>query len=179
MGSLKDQLVKTGLVDSNRAKQAGQKKPKQGIQARRKAAPAVDEGRARAERQRAEAAERNRQLNQRRQAEADRKAAAAQLKQLIKTHALPKDDGDVAFNFTDRNAIQRVYVTPAVHKQLVNGAVAIVRVSDRYRLVPAAIVARIRERDPAWVVLYNDPDQPKTADQQAEADHPVPDDLMW
>jgi uncharacterized protein YaiL (DUF2058 family) len=176
--SFKDQLIKAGLVDRNRAKQEKRDKPSNSIQQRRKAAPPAQTADAATERARAEAAERDRQLNLRRKQAADKKALAAQLKQLIEANRLPRDDGDVAYNFTDNNKIRRLYVSAAVHKQIAGGSLAIVKHENRYDIVPAAIADKLREREAGSVVLYVDPRQSDTS-RDDEGEHPVPDDLMW
>ena len=174
--SFKDQLLKAGLVERDRAKKDKHDKPKNSIQQRRKAAPTPPPGSATTDQ--ARAAERDRQLNLQRKQAADRKALAAQLKQLIETHRLPRDDGDVAYHFTDNKKIQRLFVTAAMHKQITGGGLAIVQHNARYDVVPAAIADKLRARDASSVVLCVDPQQGATG-RDDEAEHPVPDDLVW
>jgi hypothetical protein len=175
--SLKDQLLKTGLVDSNRAKEAKKQKAGGSIQQRRKAAPAMDENRARAQQAREKAAERDRQLNLRRKEDADRKADAAQFRQLVETNRVARENGDVAYNFQHNNKIRKILVTEATRKQIVAGSLAIVKLGSGYEVVPAGILEKIPASRTGSVVLLNDPLQPDNRD--SEADHPVPDDLMW
>lgn len=187
--SLKDQFLKAGLVDANRAKAAKPARPKNSIQNRRKGSGAADAAKMAAQQTQAQVAERDRQLNLRRKEAQDKKALAAQLKQLIETNRLPKGEGDVAFQFAHRNKIQRLFVTEAVHKQIVAGSLAIVTLGKHYEIVPSAVAEKIRARtgngsglsntSAISVVLYNDAQQTKDPDRDAEGDHPVPDDLMW
>jgi uncharacterized protein YaiL (DUF2058 family) len=174
--SFKDQLLKAGLVDRGRVNKEKREKPKNSIQHRRKASPTEQASGATAER--AQSAERDRQLNLERKQAADKKALAAQLKQLIDANRLPRNDGEVAYNFTDNNKIQRLFVTAAMHKQITGGSLAIVKHDAQYDVVPAAIADKLRERDAASVVLYVDPQQSATG-RDDEAEHPVPDDLIW
>ena len=174
--SFKDQLLKAGLVEHDRVKKDKHDKPKNSIQQRRKAAPTPPPGSATTDQ--ARAAERDRQLNLQRKQAADRKALAAQLKQLIETHRLPRDDGDVAYHFTDNKKIQRLFVTAAMHKQIAGGSLAIVRLDGQYDIVPVAIADKLRERDATSVALWVDPRQSANP-REDEAEHPVPDDLIW
>jgi hypothetical protein len=173
--SFKDQLLKAGLVDPGRAKKEKHDKIKNSIQQRRKAPAAATAG---ATTERTQATERDRQLNLQRKQAADKKALAAQLKQLIEANRLPRGDGEVAYNFTDSNKIQRLYVSAAMHKQIAGGGLAIVKLETQYDVVPAAIAQKIRERDAASVVLWLDPQQ-SAGGRDDEAEHPVPDDLIW
>lgn len=177
--SLKDQFLKVGLVDANRAKTAKPERPKNSIQNRRKGSAAVDAGKVAAQQAQAQVAERDRQLNLRNKEVAEKKALAAQLKQLIETNRLPKTEGDVPYQFVHRSKVQRLFVTATLHKQIVVGDLAIVIFGKHYEIVPAAVAEKIRARNESWVVLYNDPQQAKNQGQDAEGDHPVPDDLMW
>ena len=193
--SLKDQFLKAGLVDANRAKAAKPARPKNSIQNRRKGSGAADAAKMAAQQTQAQVAERDRQLNLRHKEAQDKKALAAQLKQLIETNRLPKGEGDVAFQFVHRNKIQRLFVTEAIHKQIVAGSLAIATLGKHYEIVPSAVAEKIRARtgngsglclerpgantSAISVVLYNDAQQTKDPDRDAEGDHPVPDDLMW
>lgn len=177
--SLKDQFLKVGLVDANRAKTAKPDRPKNNIQNRRKGSVGVDAGKMAARQAQTQVAERDRQLNLRNKEAAEKKALAAQLKQLIETNRLPQIEGDVPYQFVHRGKVQRLFVTATLHKQIVAGDLAIVIFGKHYEIVPSAVAEKIRARNESWVVLYNDPQQAKNQARDAEGDHPVPDDLMW
>ena len=177
--SLKDQFLKVGLVDANRAKAAKPDRPKNSIQNRRKGSAGADAGKMAAQQAQAQAAERDRLLNLRNKETAEKKALVAQLKQLIETHRLPKGEGEIPYQFVHRNKIQRLFVSADLHKQIVAGSLAIVICGKHYEIVPSAVAEKIRIRNDSWVVLYNDPQQTKDQGRDAEGDHPVPDDLMW
>jgi uncharacterized protein YaiL (DUF2058 family) len=181
MGSLRDQLLKVGLVDEKQIKKASKDKRKQDKQ-RRKGKTQTSKHDTSPPQQPALAKkiERDRALNRQLQAQAERKAVAAQIKQLIETNRLPKNDGDVPFNFTDNNKIKRIYISEAVRKQLSRGTLAIVRLDGRYELVPSTVVEKIRLRDEKCVILCNEP-QVNSADNSDDpyASYRVPDDLLW
>lgn len=181
MSGLRDQLLKSGLVNEKQVKKAQQEKRKAGLQQQGKPGAEADENKRRRQQLQAEKAERDRQLNLERSREAASKAIAAQIKQLIEAHRQPQGDGEVPFNFVDGEKVKRMYVSAPARGQIARGQLAIVRLGQGYELVPAEIAEKIRQRDAGAVVLQNEP-PPKS--EPAKDDDPysayaVPDDLMW
>ena len=178
--SLQDQLLKAGLVDEQKVRQAKSAKRKKSKQGRGK--PQTDDQARRAAQAAADKAARDRELNRKRQEEARRKAQENELRQLIHAHRVLRGEGDVAFNFQDGGALKRVYVTAEQQQALVKGGLALVRQDAGYELIPTEIAARVRERNAALVLVLNDSPAPK--DDATDSDDPyagyeVPDDLMW
>jgi uncharacterized protein YaiL (DUF2058 family) len=177
--SLQDQLLKAGLVDEQKLKQARSTKHKK---TKRHAGPrsaAVDnEARQAAERARRDKLERDRELNLRRQEEAALRAAENEIRQLVHTHRVVRDRGDLAFNFTDGTTLKRIYVDKAQHAKLVAGSLAVVRQDAFYEVVPAEIAVRVAARDASLVLVHNKAAEEKDADDPY-ADYQVPDDLIW
>ncbi|MFA5529082.1 MAG: DUF2058 domain-containing protein [Thiohalomonadaceae bacterium] len=176
--SLQEQLLKLGLVDEKRARQAKQQKRQE--QKRDPAAAQKDARRQQALKAQAEKAERDRELNRQRQEESERKARAAQIKQMIEANRLPKGDGDVTYNFIDGRKVRRLYVNPEVHRLLVNGGALVVKLHGQYNIVPVAVAEKIGERDAACVI--SPPEAPPSATPAPDdpyAKYQVPDDLMW
>jgi uncharacterized protein YaiL (DUF2058 family) len=176
---LRDQLLKAGLVNEKQVKKAQQEKRRDEKQKQGKPG-APDEETLRRQKAQAEKAERDRQLNlQRRQAE-EEKALAAQIKQLIEANRQPKGNGDTPFNFVDAGKVKRMYVSDAVRARIANGLLAIVRHDQQYELVPPEVADKIRQRQPAAVVLQNEPPPRDEKDSDDPyAGYEVPDDLMW
>lgn len=175
--SLQNQLLKMGLVDEKRVKQAKKEKRKQ-VKQQGKKAVVADEASRLAQQVAAEKAERDRELNRQRKEEAERKALAAQVRQLIEVNRLPREGGEIAYNFSDDNKVKRLYVNEQMQRQLGLGRLAIVRLDDQYELVPAAVAEKIRQRDESCVILCNHPDQ-HSDEEDPYADYQIPDDLMW
>lgn len=175
--SLQSQLLKMGLVDDKKVKQVKKEKHKQAKQ-RGKKAVVVDEASRLAQQAAAEKAERDRELNRQRKEEAERKALAAQVRQLIEVNRLPKGEGEIPYNFNDNNKVKRLYVTEQMQRQLGLGRLAIVRLDEQYELVPSAVAEKIRQRDESCVILCNEP-EPHSDEDDPYADYQIPDDLMW
>jgi hypothetical protein len=174
-GSLRDQLLKAGLVDPRKARQAEAEKRKQGRQ-QRSGTPEAE--RVAAQQALAEKAARDRELNRRRQEEARRKALAAEVADLIRSHVIARDGGDVRYSFADGQVLKQIYVTRAQQHQLATGQIGIVRHGEGYALVAAAVAEKVRARDQASLVLLNATDAGEDADDPYAA-YKVPDDLMW
>jgi uncharacterized protein YaiL (DUF2058 family) len=176
--SLQEQLLKAGLVSEQKAKQTRSGKKKAGTQTGRRPGVADEETRLAAEAARAEKARRDRELNLERQQEAQRRAQEHETRQLIHTHRVVREGGDLAYNFADGSALKRLYVNRDQHARLVDGRLAIVRQDTFYEIVPAEIAERLRARDAAAVLVWNQRGQEADGDDPYAA-YQVPDDLMW
>jgi hypothetical protein len=176
--SLQDQLLNSGLVDEKKLKQHKRAKRKQAKQQGKGPAPA-DEIKMAAQRVLAEQAERDRELNRALQQQAQQKAIAAQIIQLISRHRIERRGGDIAYQFADQGKIKKLHVNDVLQRQLARGQIAIVRLADDYQLIPAAIAAKIRERDAEVVLVLHQSETRDIDEDDPYADYPIPDDLMW
>jgi uncharacterized protein YaiL (DUF2058 family) len=97
---------------------------------------------------------------------------------MVQKNRQSKGAGDIAYNFTYNNKIERLYVSAAVQAHLVAGRLVIICQGDARELVPRIIADKIAERDASLVVRVN------KASTEIDADDPyaafqIPDDLMW
>lgn len=176
--SLRDQLMKAGLVSEKQAKQAGKQKQKQ-QRLEKKGQVEVDDAIKQAALQaQAEKAARDQALNEQQKEKAEQKARAAQIKQLIESSRLPKLQSDDYYNFVDDKKIKRIAVNTMLRDKLSRGSLAIVRHGGGYEMIPREAALRIQERDPRRVILLNTPTEAPDADDPYAA-YQVPDDLMW
>lgn len=175
MSSLKDQLLNAGLVNKKQVQQAKKQKHQQKQSGQ---ITADQEARAHAEQIKAEKIARDRELNKQRQAAAEEKAIVAQIRQLIDTNQISRDNGEVAYNFTDGTTIKRLYLTELLISQLSKGLLAIVKQDTDYKLVPNIVAERIAQRDPS-IVLVHHMQAEKSDEEDPYADFQIPDDLMW
>ena len=176
--SLRDQLNKAGLADEDKLKKAKKAGYKKSVKQRHNKAELVDEYKVKSEHTLNEKVARDRELNRVKKEEADQKAIAAQIRQIIEMNRISRDDGDVAYNFSDNGIVSKLFVTQTVQNEISEGWLAIVKLDDGYEIVPAAVGRKVSLRDGSMVVVQNE------ADQSAEGDDPyadfqVPDDLMW
>jgi hypothetical protein len=178
--SLRDQLLKAGLVSEKQARQAeresGQQKYRQGKRPKKdraaRAQSAPDPGLA-------AKAERDRELNRRRQQRAEAKARESELRQLLDQLRLPKPESDDYFNFVDGGKVRRVPVDPALRGQIVRGEVLLARCAGRYELLPATSADRVRERHADALVPLESQTGAQTENEDWYKGFEVPDDLVW
>lgn len=178
MSSLQDQLLKAGLIDGKKAKQADKEKRKQRRVARNSGQAVDDATKATAARARAEKVERDRALNAEREAAARKKAVAAQIRQMVDQNKQPKGNGDIAYNFVFEQKIKKIHVTRAVQEHLASGRLMIVHLDGQFELIPRVIAEKIAERAPSSVIQPPNDSGP-VDDDDPYAEYQIPDDLMW
>ena len=176
--SFGDQFLKAGLVNKSRLNEAKKSKSKQEKLKHKQKIEVVDEAAEAARQAAAEKAARDRELNRRQKEDLERRAVQAQVRQLIELNRLPRDDGEVGYNFQDGTAVRKIFVSEDMRDKLARGLLAIVRFDDGYAVIPSIVAEKIMQRDAACIVsqastqLGNGEDDPY-------ADYQVPDDLMW
>ncbi len=176
--SLQDQLLKAGLTNETKAKQARAEKRKQTKKQQKNKIESVNEAKQILQETKARQLEKDRLLNQKRNEEADKKQIINQVFQLIDLNKLPKDEDGIAYNFTDQNKVKTVYINDDVRRQIISGRLAIVKSKTGYEVVPVPVAEKIKQRDEqVIIVLFTE-----TAEQAEEDEYQgyeIPDDLMW
>ncbi|KAA8696843.1 DUF2058 domain-containing protein [Pseudomonas syringae pv. tagetis] len=176
--SLRDQLLKAGLVNQKQAKQVGKEKQKEQRLVHKGQAQADDSQKRAAQEAMAEKARRDQELNRQQQEKVEQKARTAQVKQLIEVSRLPKLITEDYYNFVDDKKVKRISVNALVRNKLSSGSLAIVHHGGGYEIIPREAALKIQERDPRRIVLLNTPTEAPDADDPYAA-YQVPDDLMW
>ena len=174
--SLKDQLLKAGLVKKKDVKKQPKKKAAQVAKKNRKK---PSENTLRTQRAMLDKAKKDKKLNEQRRAEIERKALVAQIKQLVNGSKVDRKDGEKSYNFTFNKKVKSVYVTDEQHAQLSKGQLVIIALSNEiFELVPKVVASKIAERD-AGMVVQSDTAEPATTEDDPYADYQIPDDLTW
>ncbi|WP_339487360.1 DUF2058 domain-containing protein [Pseudomonas sp. EL_65y_Pfl2_R95] len=176
--SLRDQLLKAGLVNEKQAKQAGKQKQKQQRLEHKGQVEKDNSQQQAAQQAKAEKVARDQELNRQQQEKAEQKAKTAQVKQLIEASRLPKMTTEDYYNFVDDKKVKRLPVNDLMRNKLSSGSLAIVRHGGGYEVIPREAALKIQERDPRRVLLLNTPTEAPDADDPYAA-YQVPDDLMW
>ncbi|PLV17454.1 DUF2058 domain-containing protein [Pseudomonas guariconensis] len=176
--SLRDQLLKAGLVNQKQVKQVNKAEKKQKRLEHKGQAEVDDTQQRLAKEAMAEKAKKDQELNRQLQEKAEQKARAAQIKQLIEATRLPKLNTEDYYNFVDDKKVKRIAVNALMRSKLSNGALAIVSFGGGYEVIPREAAVKIQERDPNRILLLN------THVVEADEDDPyaaykIPDDLMW
>ena len=176
--SLRDQLLKAGLVNQKQAKQVGKEKQKEQRLVHKGQAQVDDSQKRAAQEAHAEKVKRDQELNRQQQEKVEQKARTAQVKQLIEASRLPKLTTEDYYNFVDDKKVKRISVNALVRNKLSSGSLAIVHHGGGYEIIPREAALKIQERDPRRIVLLNTPTEAPDADDPYAA-YQVPDDLMW
>ena len=201
--SLRDQLLAAGLGSKQQAKKARddenrnrhRQQHQQGGQ--QVGGPGPGSGRPPPPRVDAAKLARDQELERKKREKAERRERAAQVKQIVDQHALPRLETDDFYNFVHDGRIARIAVDAARRAALVAGSLAVVRTHGQYFVVPAEALPKLRERDPRSVVSHHGSEATAgaaagdgttagegAAGEGASTDDPyaafkVPDDLMW
>jgi uncharacterized protein YaiL (DUF2058 family) len=176
--SLQDQLLKAGLVDKKKAHKINKSKNKQVKQKQKSKIETTNEARLATQQAQAEKVARDRRLNQQQKAEAESKAVTAQIRQLVEMNRQTGNEGNIDYSFTDDTLIKRIVVTETQLKQLSNGRLCIIKLDERYELIPTLVAEKIQMRDASTQILSNQSTETPDEDDPY-ADFQVPDDLMW
>ncbi len=181
--SLRDQLLKAGLATQEQARKAAHEERRRRKNKRRKGASAEGEAPSETEQarrlaQEAAAAqrERDRALNAEQRAAQERKALKARIRDLLEKHSQKTGHGDVRFNFTHDSRIKHIYVDAKQQAQLAKGKLAIAYYGRRYHVLSLEAADKLAALDPE--IFISRVETSGTGDD-AYADHPIPDDLMW
>ena len=176
--SLRDQLLKAGLVNQKQVSQTNKAEKKQ-KRLEHKGQVEVDDSQQRmAKEAMAEKAKRDQELNRQQQEKAEQKARVAQIKQLIEATRLPKLTTEDYYNFVDDKKVKRLSVNKLMRDKLASGSLAIVRHGGGYEVIPREAALKIQERDPRRIVQLNVQTEAPDADDPYAA-YQIPDDLMW
>lgn len=175
--TLQEQMLKAGLVSSKKMAKVQKTAKKSRVQAR-EAREAVEENKKAHQ-------ERNRQLSENQKQETLSKEYKFQIKQLIEMNRIHISKGDIGFNFTDGSLIKKILVDKPTQSQLINGRLAIARLTDgksgenSYAIIPAVVADKIAQRDASSIVLNSTTSQDVQDEDDPYADFKIPDDLMW
>ena len=181
MAGLRDQLLKSGLVDERQVKKVQKDKIKaqrSGMEDSSKTDAALA---SKYQEQLRAKAERDRQLNLERNLEKTRHEAEAQIRQLILAHQVAEPDADIPYQFNHAGRIKKIMVSENQKRRLAKGILGITFLDDRYAMVPRETIERIRARSETAVVLLNPLTEanPPVGGEDPYAAYTIPDDLMW
>lgn len=176
LGSLRDQLKDAGLVTAKQVRKAEKGALRSDL--RIKKGIDVDEAKEEVEAARLKKLEEDRQRNERLNELAKEKALSAQVKQLIASNS-QRQDGNVAYNFTDQGKIKKIYISEENKTQLNKGYLAIVSAGENYDLVPEVVARKIEARSAETVLFLHDRSNEVVDEDDPYKDYPIPDDLEW
>ncbi len=183
--SLQDQLLGANLIDAKKAKKISKESRKTKNIQRRSKEENTSGGQAAALRAKQEKQQRDNALNKQKNLEAEKKAIAAQVKQMIEQFRIPREAGDVEYNFTDGKAIKKLRLNKTTFEEITRGRLCIAKLNETYEIIPRPVAEKIRERDEAVVIVFNKTplEQKKEGNTESDdgyyAQFEIPDDLDW
>ena len=177
--SLRDQLLKAGLVTDNKVKKADRADEQRRRQLKSGGKiHSTDVPPGAAQLAQAQKVARDLELNRRQQEKAQRRALRAQIEQLVEQARLPRLESDDYYSFVDGGKVSRVAVDAQRRKEICEGKLAIVRYRGHHEVVPAEAAQRIRERDEG-ALIFRDEEKKAAPEDDPYKDFVVPDDLTW
>jgi len=181
MASLQEQLMNSGLIDKQKAKQAQTEKRRKAKQKKKKGSVVVSDlqkaVQEKAERQKQQDLERNKQT----QEELAKRAAHGKLIQMIAQHCEKDYQGELDYHFTYENKVKRIAVTTEIQQGLIKGLFAICVLNDAFYLINKEAAEKLREIDESVLVALHDQtnNEPASDEDDPYAEFAIPDDLMW
>jgi len=177
--SLREQMLKAGLVSKKQAKKLEQQtKIKVRKQKNNNTIDTDSIAYQVAQKQKAEVA-RTKELNRLKEEERLQREFQAQIRDIIQRHRINKPNADITYNFIESGKlVKQISVTNQQQQQLTNGYLAIAYLDEAYHLIPAPIAEKLLERVPEIIVCYNN-EQSRIEEDDPYADYQIPDDLMW
>lgn len=182
MNSLQEQLLKAGLSDKKRARQASIDKKKKTKQARHNAKHKIeveDELKKEVAQKKAQQQAKNQAMAQQQKQAQEEKEKQARIKQILEHNGLKDYDGELAYNFTYNNLVKKIHVNEQVHKSIVKGTLAICVFAEAFYLIPETIASRLAQLDSSVIASLNDKLEDEVDEDDPYADFAIPDDLMW
>ena len=177
MSSIRDQLLKAGLVTEEQVKQAETKpksKPRSNKNTRTASGAAknktntkkppvkkrelTDLERFYKERDAKDQAEKAEQDKQRKEAARIRKEKRAKIGSLIKNNLVNDENAENRYNFVVGSSVKYLFVTEAQQEQLAKGELAIVFLGEKRCLIPADIGKQILSIEPSRIVIISEPE---------------------
>lgn len=188
--SLREQLLKQGLVSKEQAKQAekqaklkehqGQKTQSKQQKANKEIVNKESISYLAAKAREAEIV-RAKELNRQKEIEREKKALWSQVRDIIDCQHLNDPDAEGAYYFLEDKWVRKIEVTLKQRQLLANAQLAITAIDDKYYLVTAAVAEKVQTRVPEVVVCFHQQLTKKCISEQDEAyaAYPIPDDLIW
>jgi len=132
-----DQLLKAGLVNK---KQVNKLKHEQRINRQQNKVESPSDESIKAKQEQLAHEERNRELNRQHNEAMRQREKLAQVKQIIETNRLVRDDRGEPYYFTVGNKVKKLFVSDEMTNQLSRGQLAIVKLDNSYEIVTAKVV---------------------------------------
>jgi len=181
MASLQEQLMNSGLINKQKAKQAQTEKRRQAKQKKKKGTVIASDVQLAIQEKTELQKQKDLAKNQQTQEELAIRAAHGKLIQMIAQHCEKNYQGELDYHFTYNNKVKRIAVKPDIQQGLIKGRLAICVLNDEFYLINKEAAEKLRSIDQSVLVALHDQTKNNTQDVEDDpyAEFSVPDDLMW
>lgn len=180
MASLQEQLMKSGLVNKQKAQQAQTEKRRNAKQKKKKGTVEVSDIQMKINAQKEIQKEQDLEKNKQTQAELEARSAHGKLIQMIAQHCEKNYQGDIDYHFTYDNKVKRIAINAKTQQSLIHGMLAICALNEEFYLINKEAATKLLEIDPSVLVALHEKVQPSEFEEDDPyADFAVPDDLIW
>jgi uncharacterized protein YaiL (DUF2058 family) len=180
MASLQEQLMKSGLINKQKAKQAQTEKRRKAKQKKKKGTVEISDAQRAIDEQKEQQKQQDLEKNRLIQAELAERAAHGKLIQMIAQHCEKNYQGEIDYHFTYDNKVKRIAINDATQKSLVNGRLAICVLNEEFYLINKEATEKLAEIDASVLVaLHEKVDVNEIDEDDPYAEFAIPDDLIW
>lgn len=180
MASLQEQLMKSGLIDKQKAKQAQTEKRRKAKQKKKKGVVEVSAIQQEINKQKEIQKQQDLQKNQQMQSELEKRAEHGKLIQMIAQHCEKDYQGELDYHFTYKNKVKRIAINDATQKKLSVGILAICVLNEEFYLINNEAAAKLTEIDDSVLVaLHEQVETSGIEEDDPYAEFAIPDDIIW
>ena len=180
MASLQDQLMKSGLINKQKAKQAQTEKRRKAKQKKKKGSVEVSDVQVAIDEKKAQQKQQDLDKNKEAQIQLDARAAHGKLIQMIAQHCEKNYQGEIDYHFTFENKVKRIAVNDSTQQGLIRGLLAICVLNEEFYLINKEAAAKLNEIDASVLVaLHEKVDVSEIEEDDPYAEFAIPDDLVW
>lgn len=180
MASLQDQLMKSGLINKQKAKQAQTEKRRKAKQKKKKGTVEVSAVQVAINDQKEQQRQQDLNKNKETQEQLAIRAAHGKLIQMIAQHCEKDYQGEIDYHFTYENKVKRIAVNDKTQLGLTHGTLAICVLNEAFYLINKEAAAKLTEIDPSVLVSLHEKTEAPTEDEEDPyAEFAIPDDLIW
>ncbi|WP_022941365.1 DUF2058 domain-containing protein [Psychromonas hadalis] len=180
MASLQDQLMKSGLINKQKAKQAQTEKRRKAKQKKKKGTVEVSEVQVAINSQKEQLKQQDLDKNRATQEDLDARSAHGKLIQMIAQHCEKNYQGEIDYHFTYDKKVKRIAINDETQKSLINGRLAICVLNEEFYLINKEAAETLAAIDTSVLVALHDKVDVTAIDEDDPyAEFAVPDDLVW
>lgn len=180
MASLQDQLMKSGLINKQKAKQAQTEKRRKAKQKKKKGSVEVSDVQISINQQKEIQKQQDLEKNHQTQAELALRAAHGKLIQMIAQHCEKSYQGEIDYHFTYNGKVKRIAINEATQQRLINGQLAICVLNNEFYLINKEAAEKLTQIDSSVLVaLHEKVEISEMQEDDPYAEFAIPDDLIW